>query len=80
MNRSHQNLCECIFMNRLLHVIEGTGAQPFHRRFNFAGVGQQYDRTGRTTIANLFHQHDPVLFGQKKICNHDIGLRHVEGG
>ena len=42
-------------------------------------IGQEYDRAGRATHANLLHQLDPFLFGQKKVRNHDIGSNHVEG-
>ena len=79
MDRPLQDVRECVLMNRLRHIIEGPRAQPFHRRFDLTCVGEEHDGASRATLANLLHQHDPFLFGQKEIHNHDIGLRHVKG-
>jgi len=79
MDRPLQNLRERVLMNGLLHIIEGAGPQPFHRRFGMAYIGEEDDRTGRASLANLLHQRDSFLFWEKEIHNHDIGLRHLEG-
>ena len=79
MDRPLQDLYECVLLNRLLQIIKGAGAQPFHRRFGMACVHEEHDGAGRATLTNLFHQLHPLLFGQKEIHNHNVGLRQVEG-